>query len=333
MMFFCCVCIYANAQDHMYSQFFNSPVYLNPALSGQFEGDLRLNLIYRNQWTNIPGQLNYLSASLDYKMPQFGGGFGVIFNKSNEGTAYLVRNNVMGTYSYSVGSDAFVLSFGIQGGFTNNRIDQTKLVFSDQLDPSTGYNPGTTTSASGLLLAQRNYFDSGAGISLVAGNFLLGGAMHHINQPDQSFTNSKSLLPRRLTFHASYRYNLDNYADGDDGTYLIPSVVVYDQSKSRSMSAGMQFKRQGINAGVWYRTNQDGGRDALVVSLIFDIFTGQNKNNKIRFGISHDATTSKLNYYNTNGTTEGSLSLEAAFPNRANGYWKFSESVRCYDFY
>ena len=74
------------AQDHIYSQFFNAPVYLNPALTGQFQGDLRMNLIYRNQFTSVPGSLNYISASIDYNIPKFGGGLGLIFTRSSEGT-------------------------------------------------------------------------------------------------------------------------------------------------------------------------------------------------------------------------------------------------------
>ena len=117
------------AQDHLYSQFFNSPLYLNPALTGQFQGDLRMNFIYRNQFTSIPGSLNYLSASIDYNIPKFGGGIGLIFTKSSEGTAYLNENNISGTYAYSVGSDDFVLSFGLQAGITNRTVDYSKLIF------------------------------------------------------------------------------------------------------------------------------------------------------------------------------------------------------------
>src|SRR3984885_8780696 len=92
------------AQDHMYSQFFNSPLYLNPALTGQFQGDLRMNLIYRNQFTSVPGSLNYISASIDYNIPKFGGGIGLLFTRTSEGTAFLNTNNISGTYSYSIGS-------------------------------------------------------------------------------------------------------------------------------------------------------------------------------------------------------------------------------------
>src|ERR1700691_1274018 len=77
------------AQDHMYSQFFNSPIYLNPALTGQFEGDLRMNLIYPNQFPSVPPSFNYLSASVDYNIPKFGGGVGLLITRSSEGTAFL----------------------------------------------------------------------------------------------------------------------------------------------------------------------------------------------------------------------------------------------------
>ncbi|RYD86435.1 MAG: type IX secretion system membrane protein PorP/SprF, partial [Sphingobacteriales bacterium] len=80
------------AQDHLYSQFFNAPIYLNPALNGQFEGKLRMSMIYRNQYTTIPGNFNYISAAIDYNIPKFGGGFGLMFTRSSEGLAYLKNN-------------------------------------------------------------------------------------------------------------------------------------------------------------------------------------------------------------------------------------------------
>src|SRR5471030_2556295 len=135
-------CLSNFAQDHMYSQFFNSPIYLNPALTGQFEGDLRMTFIYRNQFTSVPGSFNYITASIDYNIPKFGGGVGLLFTRSSEGTAYLVKNNIAGIYSYSIGSQDFVLSFGLQAGITDRTIDWSKLVFGDQIDPTLGYING-----------------------------------------------------------------------------------------------------------------------------------------------------------------------------------------------
>lgn len=325
----------ASAQDHIYSQFFNAPLYLNPSLTGQFEGDLRMNMIYRNQWSGLSGTLSYLNASVDLNIPEFAGGVGLQFNRSSEGTAFLVKNNVAASYSYSVGGDDYVLSFGVQAGFTQRQINWGKLVFSDQIDNRLGYIPGSSSSAQVPDLAQKYFFDPAAGINLVYGNFMAGAAFHHINQPDESFSGAQAKLPMRVTGNASYRLPLSggprNSRADDDGSYLIPSVVYYKQGNVSSMSAGAQYKYRGINTGIWYRTSGEGGPDALVVSVIFDIFSSGRSGNKLRIGLSHDATTSKINYTNTNGTTEASVGYTQFFRNSSN-YEKFN-GLRCYDFY
>lgn len=325
--------ITASAQDHIYSQFYNAPLYLNPALTGQFEGDIRMNMIYRNQWTSLNGTLSYVNASADINIPDFGGGVGLQFNRSTEGTAFLVKNNLAATYAYSVGSDDFVLSFGIQAGFTNRRINWDKLIFSDQIDNRLGYVPGSISSAQLPDRAQRFFFDPGAGINLVYKSFMAGLGVYHINEPDESFSGSQAKLPRRFAANASYRLPLTrsyNYGS-DDGSYLIPSVVYYKQGNVSSMSAGAQFKYKGVNSGIWYRTAGEGGPDAIVISLIFDLFSGGKNGEKLRLGLSHDATTSKINYTNTNGTTEATIGYEKYFPN-SSSYNKFN-GLRCYDFY
>lgn len=323
----------ASAQDHIYSQFFNSPIYLNPALTGQFEGDFRMNLIYRNQWSGLSGDLSYISASADLNIPKFGGGVGLLFTRSSEGQAYLNKNNIAATYSYSVGGDELVASFGIQAGMANRRIDWSKLVFSDQIDMRLGYLPGSTSSAQLPDISSKFYFDAGAGINIVYREFMIGSAVHHINRPDESFTGVQAKLPMRLVANASYRFQLSGgyHYNQDDGAYLIPSVVYYKQAQASSVSAGFQFKYKAINTGLWYRSSGSGSPDALVVSLIFDIFTNSSNGEKLRLGLSHDATTSKINYTNTNGTTEASVGYEKYFPN-SSGYNKFN-GLRCYDFY
>lgn len=325
----------SNAQDHMYSQFFNSPLYLNPALNGQFNGDFRMNLIYRNQWASVPGTLSYLTASLDYNIPRFGGGLGLMFTRSAEGTAYLTKNNISALYSYSVGSDDFVLSFGLQGGATNRVIDWSKLIFSDQLDETVGIIPGQTSSAELPAFNNKYYFDSGAGISLTLNRFLVGGALQHINRPNESFTGAKAVLPMRSTFHVSYRLPLDSFdnEDDEDGSYIIPSIIAYNQAKVTSINAGMQYKRRGINAGLWYRSSGNTGQEAFVLTLIFDLFSNRDSGEKLRFGVSHDANFSRTNYTNATGSTEGSLGYETTLPTSDAGSKKFPGSRRCYDFY
>ncbi|MEQ7798526.1 PorP/SprF family type IX secretion system membrane protein [Pedobacter sp. ASV1-7] len=322
----------ALAQDHVYSQFFNAPIYLNPALTGQFEGDIRMNMIYRNQWSGLSGDLSYITASADLNIAKFGGGVGLMFNRSSEGTAFLVKNNAAATYSYSVGGDDFVASFGIQAGFTNRQIDWSKLVFSDQIDMRLGYLPGSVSAAQPPDVDNKIFFDAAAGTNIVFRNLMAGVAVHHINKPDESFSGTVAKLPMRITANTSFRIPLSSgtYYQ-DEGSYLIPSVVYYNQGSSSSVSAGAQFKFKGLNAGLWYRSGGQNGPDAIVVSLIFDLLKGNRNGEKLRLGISHDATTSKINYTNTSGTTEGSIGYEKYFPNNS-GYNKFN-GLRCYDFY
>lgn len=327
----------ASAQDHLYSQFFNSPLYLNPALTGQFEGNLRMNLIYRNQWTTVPGPLSYASGSIDINIPKFGGGVGLLVTRGSEGTAYLDKTNISGLYSYSVGSDDFVLSFGLQAGVTNRSINLNDLVFDQQLDPTLGII-GTASAASNFPNNNKFFFDSGAGTNLVIADFNIGVAVQHINQPNESFTGLPAKLPMRFNANISYRLDLEPFADeyADDKSYVIPSVVYYKQADFVSYSAGVQFKRHGFNIGISYRSGAKTGPSAAVVTLIFDIFTNKETGEKFRFGVSHDAAVQGLTYGNTAGTTEGALSYETplGYPfSGDNQEKKFEGATRCYQFY
>lgn len=325
----CLLALRAMGQDHLYSQFYNAPNYLNPALNGQFQGDLRMNLIYRSQWTNLPGPLNYYTFSIDYQVPRFGGGFGLMVTNSAESIAYYRKTNISGIYSYSAVFDNGALSFGLQAGATNRGIDQEKLVYSDQIDPVTGIIPGGGTAGSGLPYNNRWYFDSGFGVNLVWGNLMIGGSMQHLNKPNQSFTNTRDYLQQRYNGHLSYKIITNSYAD--DEPAIIPSVVYFKQGRVTELSAGMQYKTRNINLGLWYR-GSGVEQDAVVLSLILDLFPRRDTYDKLRVGVSHDATMSKLSWGKTAGTSEAALNYEIYFPN-SNRPLNQGNGKRCYDFY
>ncbi|MEO9210409.1 MAG: type IX secretion system membrane protein PorP/SprF, partial [Ginsengibacter sp.] len=54
------------AQDPHFSQFFASPLTLNPALTGKFDGDLRVAGNYRNQWPTLDNYYRTFSVSVDF---------------------------------------------------------------------------------------------------------------------------------------------------------------------------------------------------------------------------------------------------------------------------
>ena len=319
-------------QDHIYSQFYNAPVYLNPALTGQFEGDIRFNALYRNQWTGLSGDFSYMSASADLNLQKLNSGVGLIFNRSSEGTAYLQKNNIALNYSYIIGGDDFTLSFGLQGGITNQKLNWDKLVFGDQIDGTAGIIPGVISGAERPNIDSRFYFDAAAGTNLVYKNFMVGVGLHHLNRPDESLAGFQAKLPMRISGNLSYKLALIPDQYDRDGTYLIPSIVAYKQQNVTSFSFGTQFKYAGINAGIWYRNDgNSNGNDAIVFSVIFDIFNRRTNGEKFRIGISHDATTSKINYTNTGGTSEIGLGYEKYWSNSTN--YGRANGLRCYDFY
>jgi len=319
-------------QDYIYSQFYNAPIYLNPALTGQFEGDIRISALYRNQWTGLSGDFSYMNASADLNLQKINSGIGLVFNRSSEGTAYLQKNNIALSYSYIIGGDDYTLSFGLQGGITNQKLNWDRLVFGDQIDVTAGIIPGIISGAERPNVDSRFYFDAAAGSNLVYKNFMIGVGLHHLNRPDESLAGYQARLPMRISGNLSYKLALVPDQYDRDGSYLIPSIVAYKQQNVTSFSIGTQFKYAGINAGIWYRNDgNSAGNDAIVFSVIFDIFNRRTNGEKFRIGVSHDATTSKINYTNTGGTSEIGLGYEK--------YWKNSSSygrangLRCYDFY
>ena len=55
-----------NAQDPNFSQFFASPLTLNPALTGKFDGVVRVAGNFRNQWPTINNAFVTKTASVDF---------------------------------------------------------------------------------------------------------------------------------------------------------------------------------------------------------------------------------------------------------------------------
>src|SRR5580692_5142138 len=61
----CLAALPARAQDPGFSQFFASPLTLNPALTGKFNGVLRVAGNYRNQWPAISNAFITSTVSVD----------------------------------------------------------------------------------------------------------------------------------------------------------------------------------------------------------------------------------------------------------------------------
>ena len=102
----------SDGQDLHFSQFQNSPLNHNPALTGIFSGDQRFAANYRHQWFSVPVEYLTFSASYDQKFRRDGANSfwsaGALFNYDRAGDANLAMAHLALNGSYTVGDDTWI---------------------------------------------------------------------------------------------------------------------------------------------------------------------------------------------------------------------------------
>lgn len=143
----------ANSQDIELSQYTLASPIQNPAFTGAHTGT-RLNLIHRNQWTQVPGQFTGSFASFDIGSATKKSGFGINVNSFNEGQLYLQTQEASALYGYHskarIKKQEFAFHLGAGLGYIRRSIDWSQAVFSDQLDPALGNTNPTEAPIDGL---------------------------------------------------------------------------------------------------------------------------------------------------------------------------------------
>ena len=221
------LCWNLSAQDIHYSQFYNAPEIMNPALTGIFYGDVRFMGHYRRQWENVPADFLTFSGTYDQKFyPKKAKGndflgFGINFNYDNAGFSKLALSHLQlgGSYSTELKKNVF-LTGGIQLGFGNRAFKEQDLTFDSQWDRDANkFDPS---------LPQGENFDN---TSIFFLDFSLGGnlrlqkddrrtkldigvSLYHLNQPRQEFfDNSDQRLPSRFALYALGAIKIANPLD------------------------------------------------------------------------------------------------------------------------
>jgi type IX secretion system PorP/SprF family membrane protein len=212
----------AKAQDPHFSQFFASPLTLNPALTGKFDGNIRVAGNYRNQWPSINRAFVTTTVAVDMPIlrnsisPTDTWGVGFMGYSDQSANSALKFNYLSVSTAFHKGLDEDgyqQIGAGFQATYTNMMLDGSKLTFEDQLTPF-GFT-GTTTELFKQSDLKNSYFDLNAGV-LYSGsttdrnNFYAGVSMYHITRPKQTFTNTFFLLNPRTTFHAGGYFPLND---------------------------------------------------------------------------------------------------------------------------
>lgn len=289
------------AQDTQFSQYYATPLYLNPALTGSSE-KTRAIINYRKQWAQLPSSIVSFMASFDhkfkYKRFALGGyikqdQFGV-----NEGTP-LTHLEAVASGSYTIGINKYTaLNLGLQIGYGQNKLDRSALIFNDQLD-NFGYNGGATNEP--FINDQVNYTDVSTGAMLYGEKYWIGIGIKHITTPNVSFLGEQSYLPVNISFEAGYMIPLEykgHYSHIPD--YKRKSITFAThyraQGKSDQLSLGVYFHYAPMLFGVWYRGLpgiKSAEKDNAVNHDAVVLLTGIKMGN-VNFGYSYDITTSDL---------------------------------------
>jgi type IX secretion system PorP/SprF family membrane protein len=212
-----------SAQDPNFSQFFASPLTLNPASTGKFDGLFRLAGNYRNQWPTINNAFTTKTISADFHLlrNQIADidrwGVGVLALSDQNGNGALTTNQFLISTAFHKGLDEdgyHQIGAGFQGSFTDKRLDVSKLDFEDELT-ALGFT-GTTAEIFPQNALKVKYFDVNAGIlyngsSNGYNNFYLGASMYHINRPKETFQGGQFYLNSRTTLQAGGRLPMGLY--------------------------------------------------------------------------------------------------------------------------
>lgn len=245
------------AQDPQLSQYYNAPLYLNPAFTGAGL-DTRAGVNYRLQWPGLGDPYKAFSAWIDHDFYKKRSGLGFLIKRDIQGSTKLRSTEISALYSYQINvTDVWTVKAALQGGIGIRDFDFSKAIFGDQLanDGLTG-----TTTTDPLAAAAKSYIYPDISVGTIAynRNLWLGFSAHHINRPDQSFTNiEKSRLPIKWSVIGGYKILLQERQIAWGApvleTSITPTFLYKTQGTADQLDLGVYLTHHPVMAGVWYR--------------------------------------------------------------------------------
>ncbi|MFO7722269.1 MAG: PorP/SprF family type IX secretion system membrane protein [Bacteroidales bacterium] len=189
-----------NGQDFIFSNGFESPLYLNPGFAGNAE--------YPTLTTHIKkpasiGGLFYYAASYDQPVDKLRGGIGFVLSSSiieDIKTESLLN----GIYALHLKvSDEVYIRPAINLGLGYNHIS----------------NGGLTGGGSGNDQVSKGYLNAGFGVLVGYRNVTAGLAVDHFNKPDIGYENAENRLPAKITLHGILQHEIQ------DNMFLFPGLI------------------------------------------------------------------------------------------------------------
>lgn len=202
-----------SAQDLHYSQFYNAPLAVNPALTGIFKGDKRVSVSLRDQWRSVPVPWFTMSLGYDMKIyPKrsdktfFGAGAYFNFDRQGDSKLQLLNLNLSGSITRIL-NERNLITGGLLLGIANRGFDFDALVWDNQFVPGQGFN---TSLASGedFDFEQFTYLETALGLNYryqrsSRTKLDLGIGAFHLAPPNSSYVDrtAKANIPVRLSIY------------------------------------------------------------------------------------------------------------------------------------
>lgn len=308
----------SHAQDLHFSQYFNSPLTVNPANTGFIpDADYRLGIQYRNQWSSLVNapyktMTGFADAQVFRDRLENGWlGLGAVVLSDVAGSGNLRSTKVYGSVAYhQMLGFSSLLSAGFNLGYANKRIDPTKLTFPDQFNGE--FFEGGLPTAATFANTSTSYFDMQAGINYAyfpQENVYInaGYSIQHVNKPRETFFGDQSetgIIPMR---HIGF---VNAILKVSDNVIISPNAYFSIQAKATELQGGMQANfnlseagEMQLIGGLYYRH-----KDAVIPMAGLVV-------NNLNFTFSYDATISSLrNFNNYRGALEFSLIKKGFYP-------------------
>lgn len=293
------------AQDMHFTQFFSSPLYLNPAFAGANVCS-RVSTAYRNQWPGVTKTYRSYLLSADHYLQSYNLGVGLLFGNDVAGTGNLSTTIINPMVAYELKVNRKVsMRFGVQPGVGMKTINFNALLFGDQI--ARGGNVASLETPT----QSRTYFDIGAGALIYSKRYWLGASAYHLTRPDVALmSNGDGILPIKYSLHGGAKYSFNPkernlYAQRS----ISPAFNYRGQREFDQLDIGLYFTQYIFNIGAWYRgipvlkAYKPGYSNNDAIALIIGL-----KTDRFNIGYSFDYTISKLT-----GITHGAHEITLAY--------------------
>lgn len=319
-----CTFLGLKAQDIRFSQYYQAPVYLNPAFTGA-SGMTRVGTNYRKQGSSEEASYKTFSAYADHYIKDFYLSTGILFISDEDEYSGFSSQTVAIPLSYDFSvTEKITIKPALQASYTRQGIDFSSFLFSDQIDTD-----GNITGSTGEPLAvsdQISYFDVSGGVLGFGENWWFGYSMHNLLGNNVSYIEGgDATLPVRYSVHGGYSIRLaPSTRDSPGRKSVMPTFNYVSQGGFDQLDAGAIIQHEPLIFGAMYRGIPIGDGEYSAISWVvgvtkFDLSIGYSYdmpiNSRINPGGIHELSVTFLfDLSDPNATPRSSKRLKCPLP-------------------